>query len=58
MAKSKNSKILPEIEISIKVGGIEKVSFITDTTGNSTAEDASEEIIAIVGERPMREERR
>ena len=46
------------IEITIKKDDKEIVSFVTDKDGKKTAKDVQKEIASIVGEKPIREERR
>lgn len=46
------------IRITITEDGQEVVYYETDTNGNKTLQDVAAEIISIVGERPLREERR
>lgn len=47
-----------KIKITIEEDGIETVSYHTDTNGEKTVEDVTSEIISIVGERPLRKEKR
>ena len=47
-----------KIEITIKINDKEIVRFVTDKDGKKTAKDIQKEIASIVGEKPMREERR
>ena len=49
---------MEKIEIIIKKDGKEIVRFVTDKDGKKTAKDVQNEIASIVGEKPMREERR
>ena len=49
---------MEKIKIIIKKDGEEIVRFVTDKDGKKTAKDIQSEIASIVGENPMREERR
>ena len=46
------------IEVIVKVSGVETVRFTTDNEGSETVDDLNAELVSIIGERPLRKEKR
>jgi hypothetical protein len=49
---------MKKIEVIIKEDGKTVSKFTTDTKGNESINDLNKKIVSIIGEKPLREERR